>query len=405
MRNHAFYFLVIAFILSPSILFAQTDESSLNHIDLRVNFFIKKSIIDMEYCDNGVKVSEFLSKVDSMVLDSTITFVAAKIIGSASPDGDMDSNYELSKARASAIKTLVNPHINLQDQGWEFEYKGADWEGLEQMISNSDIEDAEKIVQIIRETPIWVKENGVIVGGRKKSLMNLNGGRSWHEMEKKLFPELRMTTLKLYYSVAPEKEAVEPEPLQIVHEPEPEVEEAAVTEQRCILALKTNGLYDLCLAPTIGIEVPFAGCFSVSAEWTYAWWSNQSSYFYRTYGGDLSFRWWFGKSGGNNSLLGHHIGVYGQMFTFDFMFNKKGIIAPDWNFAAGIEYGYSIPLAKNLHMDFGLGIGHVWGEYSRYQQIIIDESSREYLYQKIDTQKYPAVLPTKAEVSLIWLIK
>lgn len=410
MQNVKFALLAAALcVLCPVRLSAQTDENQLEHIDLKLSFIVNRSELDPSYRNNETAINSFISKVDEMASDSLVTFVMAKVIGSASPEGDTDRNFELSKSRASVIRSIVGPHVNIPDIAWNVAWVGADWDGLARMVRESDIKDADKILDIINNTPIWVKKDGVVVGGRKKSLMQLNAGQSWHEMEEKIFPDLRMTTLSLFYT----QETPVVEVPVVVEAPAPVVEEPLVVEEvpvvkpkPVLFALKTNLLYDLGTVPTIGIEVPFAKRFSVSAEWSYSWWTNENAaYFWRTYGGDLAFRWWLGNNEPDKALTGHHLGVYGQMFTYDFMLNRnKGVIAPTWKYAAGIEYGYSLPLSDCLHLDFGIGIGHIWGQYSTYRQVY-DNVNAKYLYPKLEDKTYPAIFPTKAEISLVWLIK
>ena len=36
------------------------------------------------------------------------------------------------------------------------------------------------------------------------------------------------------------------------------------------------------------------------------------------------------------------------------------------NFGAGLEYGYSLPIATRLNLDFNIGLGYFWGEYQEY---------------------------------------
>lgn len=63
----------------------------------------------------------------------------------------------------------------------------------------------------------------------------------------------------------------------------------------------------------------------------------------------------------------------------------------------GVEYGYSLPVAKRLNIDFTIGIGYLTGKYLKY----IPDNGR-YLWQS--THKLNWFGPTKAEVSLTWLI-
>ena len=164
------------------------------------------------------------------------------------------------------------------------------------------------------------------------------------------------------------------------------------------MSLQTNMLYDLLITPNIGVEFYLGRKFSVDANWHYAWWKNDNTHFYwRTYGGDLSLRWWFGHNARLKPLTGHHIGLYGQMITYDFEFGKDGILGDRWSWAAGLEYGYSLPIAHRLNLDFTLGLGYLWGEFYEYKPI-----DGHYVWQATKRRRYMG--PTKCEISLVWLL-
>lgn len=62
-----------------------------------------------------------------------------------------------------------------------------------------------------------------------------------------------------------------------------------------------------------------------------------------------------------------------------------------------IEYGYSLPIGRRFNLDFGIGLGYIGGEYKVYEPIDV-----HYVWQR--TQKRHWIGPTKAEISLVWLI-
>lgn len=109
--------------------------------------------------------------------------------------------------------------------------------------------------------------------------------------------------------------------------------------------LKTNMLYDAAAIPNIGLEVSVGKGWSVGANWMYAWWSNDARHrFWRAYGGDVELRRWFSPRRESRSLMcGHHIGVYGQMLTYDIEWGGRGYLGDRWSWAAGLSYGYSLP--------------------------------------------------------------
>ena len=150
--------------------------------------------------------------------------------------------------------------------------------------------------------------------------------------------------------------------------------------------------------PNIGIEFYLGKNWSASANWHYAWWKTDRKHWYwRTYGGDVALRKWFGSKANEKPLTGHHIGVYGQMVTYDFETGNRGYLGDRWTFGGGIEYGYSLPIKKRLNIDFTLGVGYLGGEYKEY--LPMDDC---YVWQATKDRKWFG--PTKAEISLVWLL-
>ena len=188
----------------------------------------------------------------------------------------------------------------------------------------------------------------------------------------------------------------EPEPEPVV-EPEPQPEPQS-EKKPFYIAAKSNMLYDLAAVPNAGAEFYLGKNLSIAGNWMYAWWkSDKVAWYWRTYGGDLALRYWFGKKSKEKPLQGHHLGIYGQGLTYDFEVGSLGYLADKWTFGGGVEYGYSLPIAKLLNIDFNIGVGYIGGEFKEYLPI-----DGHYVWQ---ATKYRHWLgPTKAEISLVWLL-
>ena len=172
------------------------------------------------------------------------------------------------------------------------------------------------------------------------------------------------------------------------------------------MAVKTNMLYDVLAVPNIGIEFYLGKNWSVSGSWMYGWWDKNSKHrYWRIYGGDIAVRKWLGRKAAEKPLTGHHLGLYGQVFTYDVEWGGTGYMGGRpgktlWNspnYAMGVEYGYSLPIARRLNIDFTIGVGYWGGKY--------------YTYSPLDghdvwesTKKRHWFGPTKAEISLVWLL-
>ena len=163
------------------------------------------------------------------------------------------------------------------------------------------------------------------------------------------------------------------------------------------LALKTNLLYDVVLVPNVAVEYAINDHISVNADWMYAWWSRDSKHdYWRTYGGDIEARYWFSNSS-DRILTGHHVGAYAGILTYDVEFGGTGYMGDKWSYMFGLSYGYSLPIYKKLNLDFEIGIGYFGGKYYVYEP-----EYGSYIWQQTKNRKWFG--PTRAEVSLVWLL-
>ena len=164
------------------------------------------------------------------------------------------------------------------------------------------------------------------------------------------------------------------------------------------MCVKTNMLYDAALIPNIGADICLGKRWSIAGNWMYAWWKNDRKHnYWRTYGGDIEVRYWFGSKNRREQLAGHHIGLYGQMITYDFELGGRGYLGEKWSYAGGISYGYSLPVGRRFNIDFTVGVGYLAGEYMEYDPI-----DGHYVWKSTKNRRWYG--PTKAEISLVWLI-
>jgi opacity protein-like surface antigen len=177
-----------------------------------------------------------------------------------------------------------------------------------------------------------------------------------------------------------------------------QVSENGRTRKPFYISVRSNMLYDVALVPNVGAELYIGKNISVVGNWMYSWWKNDNiAWYWRIYGGDIGARYWFGKAAQKKPLTGHHAGLYAQMLTYDIELGARGYIGDRWSFGGGVEYGYSLPIARRLNIDFNLGIGYLGGEFKEYLPI-----DGHYVCQATKYRHWFG--PTKAEVSLVWLL-
>lgn len=160
-------------------------------------------------------------------------------------------------------------------------------------------------------------------------------------------------------------------------------------------------LLDAALVPNIGLRVPIGQRFTASADWMYARWSCASSHrYWRIYGGDVEMLYRIGSVAPNaGRFAGHHIGVYASLMCYDFQFGTShpGVLSDKFNYAAGISYSYSMPVAPRLNIEFSIGLGYMWGRYKKHTPI--DDHD-----VWLSTHRLRWLGPTKAGISLVWML-
>ena len=245
-----------------------------------------------------------------------------------------------------------------------------------------------------------------------RRLKSLDGGSSYRYLLHNIFPALREATVTINFQPqllpieSPEGEVSLILPPTDITYQLPAISSATPVKRPFYMSLRTNMLYDLLALPTIGAEFYVGRNISVGAEWTYGWWKTDRKHrYWRAYGGNLIVRRWFGRKAEEKPLTGHHIGLYAGIFTYDFEFGGTGYMggrpgATLWDRSmktAGIEYGYSLPIAKRLNIDFTIGLGYIGGKYVKYEP-----KGKGYAWNS--THRLTWFGPTKAEVSLVWLL-
>lgn len=406
---------ILAFFVSATA-FSQTQVENVSDT-LEVYFRQGYSSWDPAYMGNGQRMEAFVKRFDELHNKDRVFNKISKIhiVSGCSPEGSWALNQKLSKNRATRIRGVLKSYISLPDSVIVEDSRGINWAGLREMVvADPNVPYKEEVLEKLDNAPELQKnDQGKMVEVRKLRLMYLRDGKPWQYMYKNHFPHLRSFNLQIviewekYEAVKTEVaggDTIPARPYQMpplgyfVAWPEAKELPQPVDSGNFYMAIKTNLLYDALITPNIGVEFYLGKRWSVAGNWMYAWWkSDPDSWYHRTYGGDLEFRKWFGRKAAQKPLQGWHIGLYGQMVTYDFDWGGRGYLGDRWSWAGGVAVGYSTPIAKRLNLDFNLGIGYLGGEYKEY--LPIDDC---YVWQVTKQRHWFG--PTKAEISLVWLI-
>ena len=94
--------------------------------------------------------------------------------------------------------------------------------------------------------------------------------------------------------------------------------------------LRSNGLYDLALCPNIGIEIQTDLGLAWQLDYIGAWWNSPSrNRFFSNYAFQTEIRYYLASPKMTFPYTGHHVGLYGQMITYDFEFGGTGYQSRD----------------------------------------------------------------------------
>lgn len=375
--------------------------------------------IDPKYRGNGQRLDSIFSKINS---DSALLALRhVYVTGAASPEGSVSINERLSRQRADAIFDLFRQKGVLHsDSATSFNYLGRDWIGLRRMVSeDKDVPYQSDVLALLDN----ITENGTVnpsdeVKHPLVALKKIHDGKPYRYLYSKLFPELRTSRLVVEYDELYPQMALDVPDLSITDLTLiPDIPSnthlgsipVPVKVKECkpfYMGLKTNLLSDVLLIPSVGAEFYVGKNWSVTADWNYGWWDIDRDHdYWRAYGGTIGVRRWFGKKAEEKPLTGHHVGLFAGAVTYDFELGGTGIMGglPHgtlWeraNFISGIEYGYTLPIARRLNIDFTIGFGYMGGKYYKYVP-------KDGLYVWQSTHRLHWVGPTKAEISLVWLI-
>lgn len=389
-----------------------------------ISFRQGESTIDRSYGDNAKVLDGIDSRLTKVSNDSLFRMRHVSIFGVTSPDGSLDFNNSLSKKRAESLFKWVDKYARLDDVDKEFILLGRDWEGtLNLAKQDPNLPYKDETIALLQK----IVDEKKALGGKEpanslKRMKELHYGYPYLYLYENIFPALRVSKLIVSYDRIPAPKPTE-NPVDQPQETLETVEGTVIFEtdstatssydtvpapegKKFYMDFRTNMLYDALALPNVGIDFYLGKNLSIGANWMYAWWKTDRRHrYWRAYGGELNARWWFGRKAHEKPLTGHHLGIYGQAYTYDFEWGGQGQMGGKpggslWDkclWAAGLEYGYSLPVARRINIDFSLGLGYTQGYFHKYRP-----QEGHYVWESTHKRHYWG--PTKLEVALVWLI-
>lgn len=139
----------------------------------------------------------FVSEIDSLHSNGGNTVLGITVTGYSSPEGSYEANDRIAKRRAQALKSFLETKYNSTQVEIRTEWVAEDWDRLAEIVRASDMEDKDKILDIIGNVDIFK--------GLEMKLKALSGGKPWAYMLKEYFPKLRCASCRIGYLKRSEK--------------------------------------------------------------------------------------------------------------------------------------------------------------------------------------------------------
>lgn len=385
----------------------------------RVVIYFDENKVDVNSCYKSN--SQAIETLDSLFSGDCDTkyITELNVETFVSPDGDETYNMSLATRRSNSIKKFLQRYESeVGSEKIHFHSKGEDWSTFCQLVATDTLlPDREEVLMLIDYHKNDIEK-------RKQLIRKLNLGAAYRYIVRNVYPKLRRSVITIVCDVPePNKETFqsvssvsglfvpiqeEALPDELLDKSVGESEKKQIgmvvmseaeepVKSRIVLAVKNNLLYDLALAPNIEVEIPMGKRWSLNTEYKCPWWLNSKRGFcYQLLSGGVEGRCWMGNRRNRNRLTGHFIGLYAEGGIYDLQFGGDGYQGKYYG-SAGATYGYARQLAPHFSLEFSLGIGYLTTEYKKYtpygEDIVWTTSGR-----------YNFIGPTKAKVSLVWLI-
>lgn len=410
-----YFFLAVLACLFFSIgeVKAFTIVSTPDTLIARIYYRINSPALDTTFRNNASVldiITDFLEKSDNIKSINIQSF--------SSPEGSNPKNDRLAKLRGQALKDYILGRISKDNIYFD-----------SSVTMYSDYDDWEKLAEVVEEIYHRKDKNKILKilqSGKSSDEVERNlralDRDSWNIIANLLMPDLRYAECVIVNKTKPVAPPVlldEEEPIQVYEIPVvadsldivdtlSAVDTMHIGRDTTIFALKTNLLYDAVTWLNISLEVPLGNHLSILYEHQAPWWragEAKNYYCMRYLQMSGEFRWWFHHQQKpmtrhdivRDRLTGHFLALYGMGGKYDFEWGRKICYQGEF-WSAGLTYGYSLPVGRNVNMEFFLSVGYANIDYRHY---IPSEDFEILFYDPDNSGKLHYIGPTKIGVSLV----
>ncbi len=373
-------------------------------VDIKIYFPYDQAYIDSEYMGN----KQSLSLADSLLKDSEYITTLRQIVVTAqsSPEGSVAYNARLSERRSQSLKKyFTESYPQIEQSLWSFQAVAENWE-----LFHKNLEEDPYLPE--RERILAISRSDREADAKEWLLKTMDGGKPWLYIKNNILPSQRFGASMLFIPISSPSLAGEMKFRNSDNIPQLPLPRFGLTESinnksKLLFAIKTNLVLDALSVVNLGVEIPIKERWSVVAEMVHPWWRSWPADFtmqIESYHGELKY--WLGDRTRKEQLQGWSLGAYGGWGRYDIQpFTRTGVQGYFSDY--GFEVGYAHRIARNLNLEYTIGLGYVSTNYEDYKMV---NSTDEF--GDIKVIPYPwmqnslkSILPTRCGVSLVWLIK
>ena len=223
--------------------------------ELEIIFKVSKIEIDSSVFNNEVTFGKILAAVDKIFSNPYYKIDKIEVAGYASPEGRPAFNKWLGENRAKALIDYIiehRPQYNLTRDSFKIRNGEENWAGLRRVVAASDLEQKERVLQIIDD------EN--IPGELKKDKIRwIDRAKTWKQMLKDIYPHLRCARYLAVYYDSTNDEAVD-----IINQANQMIREGKYAEAYEHIKPVDN---DMRAYNTVGVALMMQGEFEKAMPW------------------------------------------------------------------------------------------------------------------------------------------
>lgn len=223
--------------------------------ELEIIFKVSKIEIDSSVFNNEVIFGKILAAVDKIFSNPYYKIDKIEVAGYASPEGRPAFNKWLGENRAKALIDYIiehRPQYNLTRDNFRIRNGEENWAGLRRVVVASDLEQKERVLQII--------DDESIPGELKKNKIKwIDRAKTWKQMLEDIYPHLRCARYLAVYYDSTNDEAVD-----IINQANQMIREGKYAEAYEHIKPVDN---DMRAYNTVGVALMMQGEFEKAMPW------------------------------------------------------------------------------------------------------------------------------------------